>query len=348
MKKNIKVKPIIGSIVVSTTFSQTTPDQMSYSRVDNPTRLDLEKDLANLEKAKFALSFSSGSAAMTAIFLSLKRGNHIVCHEEVYEGTLRLLEKIFKNFGIEFSLINLLNNNSIESSFKKNTKLIWFENITNPTLNTINVSRICRLAKSKKVKVVVDNTFATPFFANPLTDGVDIVVHSLTKYINGHHDVTAGAIMTNDMRLFKKLRFLQITTGVIPSPLDCFLIKRGMETFPLRMKKHQENAKKISVFLKTQKNIKKVSFPGISGMVSFWVKGDLIQTVKFIKKLKIIKIAHSFGGGQSTILHPLSMMTFSFPKERLKKIGINGALVRLSVGLEDSELIIDDLRQALK
>lgn len=347
LKNMINLKPIVDPIVLATTFIQPSPCQEGYGRVDNPTRLILEKRLAELEKARFALVFSSGSAAVATVLSSLKKGDHIICHEETYEGTLRLLEKVFKKFGVGFSLVNLSKEKDIKKCVKKNTRLIWLENITNPTLKTLNVRSISYLVNKSEIKIVVDNTFATPVFNNPLKNGADIVLHSLTKFISGHHDVIAGAVMLNDEKIFKKLKFLQQTMGVIPSAFDCFLIMRGIETLNLRMKKHWKNAKIITRFLSSHSKVEKVSFPGIGGVVSFWIKGDENMTLKFIKKLKIIKTAHSFGGTKSTILHPISMMTFSLKKEKLRKIGITDTLVRLSVGLEKVNDLINDLKKSL-
>jgi len=328
--------PLISPIILSTTMSQLKPEGGGYSRVDNPTRLLLEKKLAKLEKVKFALAFSSGSAAIATILSTLKTGDQIICHQETYEGTLRLLKKVFTKFGIKVKLTDIRKLKSVD----RQTKLIWFENITNPTLEIINVKKICQKLKQEKTLIVVDNTFTTPIFQNPLVEGADIVVHSLTKFIAGHHDVSAGAIMLNNKQIFKQLKFLQHTIGAVPSPFDCFLINRSLETLEIRMKQHQANAQKITNFLKTCNHILKVSFPGFSGIVSFWVKGNQQTTLKFLSRLKHIKIAHSLGGTISTILHPASMMTLSIPIDR--------NLVRLSVGLENSKIIINDLKQALR
>lgn len=329
------LSPIVPLINLSTTMAQKIPEQGGYSRVDNPTRLSLEKELAKLEKAKFALAFSSGSAAIMTILATLKAGDEVICHQEIYEGTLRLLTKVFSKLDVK---VNLTDVNKLKSVGQR-VKIVWLENVTNPTLQIIDVKKICQRLKQKNLLIVVDNTFATPVFQNPLPMGADIVVHSLTKFISGHHDVTAGAIMLNDQKLFKQLKFLQHTVGAVPSPFDCFLIQRSLETLNLRMKQHQKNAQKVTDFLKTSSHVSQVSFPGFSGSVAFWIKGNKQKTLEFLAKLKHIKIAHSLGGTQSTIMHPASMMTLSLP--------INDCLVRLSVGLEDDQIIINDLRQAL-
>lgn len=333
------LNPLIQPIILSTTMAQTIPDQNGYSRVDNPTRLLLEKNLAKLEKAKFALAFSSGSAAIANLLATLKSGDEIICHQELYEGTKRLLHQVFNKFGVKTIFIHLDNLNYLGHSITKKTKLILFENLTNPNLNQIDVEKISRVAKPKSIKIAVDNTFSTPVFQNPLTQGADIVIHSLTKFISGHHDVTAGALMLNDKKLFHQLKFFQHTLGATPSPFDCFLIQRSLETLTLRMKQHQFNAQKVAGFLKTSPQISKVSFPGFSGLVTFWLKGNQFTVLKFLSRLKNIKIAHSFGGTISTIMHPASMMTLSSP--------VNNNLVRLSIGIENHHLIINDLKSAL-
>lgn len=347
MNVNKNLKPIVPPIILSTTFAQNRPAQEGYSRVDNPTRQVLENKLALLEEGKFALAFSSGSAATTTVLTSLKSGDHILCSQDVYEGTLRLLTKVFIKFNLKFNLVNMTKPANIEKSIKKNTKLIWLENLTNPLLKIIDIRKISKIAKRKGIKILVDNTFATPIFQKPLKLGADIVLHSLTKYIGGHHDVTAGAIILNDKKMFKKIKFLQHTIGAIPSPFDCFLILRGIKTLPLRMKKHQENAQKIVNFLKSHPQIEKVSFPGFSGIIAVWIKGDKKRIIRFLKKLKIIKIAHSLGGPETLVQHPVSMMTFSLPKSKIKKMGITDNLIRMSVGLEEIKFIIKDLNQAL-
>lgn len=347
MKINNNLNSIVEPIFLSATFSQKKPSQWGYGRVDNPTRLSLEKELAILEKAKHGLAFSSGSAAVAALFLIFKSGDHILCHEELYEGTMRQLEKVFKKFGLVFDLVNFSDLKKVQQSINKKTKLLFFENITNPTLKVINVKEIAGIAKKNKIKVAVDNTICTPIFQKPLCLGADIVIHSLTKFINGHHDVIAGAIMLNNEKIFKQLKFFQHTIGAVPSPFDCFLMGRGIKTLSLRMKRYKESAEQVSWFLNKHKQVKKISFPGVSGLVSFWLKGDNIETKRFLGRLKHIKIAHSFGGVESTILHPSSMMTFSFSEKKMKELGIANSLLRLSVGLEEIDLIIKDLDQAL-
>ena len=341
---------VIPPIHLSTIFAQKSPGKhtgFEYSRIGNPTREGLEKELAKLEKGKFALSFSSGTAAAATVLASLSSGSHILCSQDVYEGTFRLLQKVFKKFNVSFNFVDLSNIDEVEKSIKPNTKLIWFENLTNPLLKVINVKRIVRIAKKSKVLVLVDNTFATPVFRNPLTDGADIVLHSLTKFIGGHHDVTAGALVVNDQQLFENLNFLQHTIGATPSPFDCFLVLRGIKSLNVRMQQHKKNAKAVAQFLQSSKQIERVVFPGFSGIVSFWVKGSQKKTTQFLEKLKHIKITQSLGGPDTIVQHPRSMMTFSLSSKKLDKLGLTKNLIRMSVGLEEKGLIIKDIKQAI-
>jgi len=342
-----KLKPLVKPITLSTTFVHQEPGQEGYSRVDNPGRICLEQKLAQLEKAKFALTFSSGSAASTSVLALFKAGDHIISGREIYEGNIRLFQKVFEKFKLRFSFVNLCDPEDLKAVIKKKTKLIWLENLINPCLKLIDIGVICQIAQKKGIMVLVDNTISSPVFQNPIIQGADMVIHSLTKYIAGHHDVTAGAVMLNNKKLFKKLKFLQHTIGAVPSPFDCFLIERGVKTLNLRMEKHSQNAKRIAAFLRNNSRVKKVSWPGFSGVINFWLKDDRKKTIAFLKKLRLIKMAHSFGGTETTIMHPLSMMTFSFTMDQLKKMQITDNLVRLSVGLENVDSLIKDLCTAL-
>jgi len=350
MKSNNNFGAIVPPIHLSTIFAQKDPGKhlgFEYSRVGNPTREGLEKELAKLEKGKFALTFSSGTAAAVTVLASLSAGDHVLCSQDVYEGTFRLLQKVFKKFDVSFNFVDLSKVDGLKKSVKPNTKLIWFENLTNPLLKVIDTQEIVKVAKKSKVLVLVDNTFATPIFRNPLLKGADIVLHSLTKFIGGHHDVTAGALIGNDQQLFKNLNFLQHTIGATPSPFDCFLVSRGVKSLSIRMQQHKKNAETVAQFLKTSKRIEKVVFPGFSGIVSFWVKGGQKETVQFLEKLKHIKITQSLGGPNTIVQHPRSMMTFSLSNRKLDKIGISTNLIRMSVGIEDASIIVEDIQQAL-
>ncbi len=351
MRITNNLKTIRFPIIFSTALAQEVPEQGGYGRVDNPTRLALEDKLASLEKAKFALAFSSGSAAAATLLASFKAGDHILASRDIYEGTIRLLEKVFFKLGLKFTLIDLSDPSQLEirlkKSIKRKTRLLWLENPSNPLLKTIDLKTISKIAAKKNIKILVDNTFATPIFQKPLDRGAHIVIHSLTKFINGHHDVTGGAIMLNDKKIFRKLQFLQQTMGAVPSPFDCFLIERGMLTLSLRMRKHQGNARRIARFLRHHNKVIRVNYPGFSGVLVFWLKGDRNNTLAFLKKLKLIKIAHSFGGAETTILHPVTMMGFSLSKSEREEIGITDNFLRLSVGLEDVDEIVKDLKIAL-
>lgn len=332
------MKPINNPIFLSTTFIQKKSSQWGYCRVDDPTRLALEKELAALEKAKHALAFSSGSSAIACIFALFKKGDHILCHREVYEGTHRQLDKIFNRFGIQFDLVDLNNLNEVIKNIKINTKLIFIESITNPNLEIIKINKLKKLTKNK-ILIAVDNTIATPVFKKPLLDGADLVVHSLTKFVGGHHDVLGGAIMLNNKTIFNKLKFIQQTIGFVLSPFDSFLVSKGIKTLEIRMIRHSENASRIFSLLKNHKKVERVIYPGFSGLISFTLKKDL-NSEMFLKKLKFIKIAQSFGGTETTILHPNSMMDlFNFK---------NNNFFRLSVGIENVNEVICDLKIALK
>lgn len=351
MKSGNSFGAIIPPIHLSAIFAQKSPGKhlgFEYSRIGNPTREELEKELAKLEKGKFALAFSSGTAAAATVLASLSAGDHILCSQDVYEGTFRLLQKVFKKFNVSFSFVDLSEVDNLKESIRPDTKLIWFENLTNPLLKVIDTQEVVKIAKKSKALILVDNTFATPIFKNPLWEGADVVLHSLTKFIGGHHDVTAGALIVNNMQLHERLHFLQHTIGATPSPFDCFLVSRGIKTLGIRMKQHKRNAETVSRFLKSCNKIEKVSFPGFSGMVSFWIKGGRREAVGFLEKLKHIKITQSLGGPDTIVQYPRSMITFSVSNRELDKIGITANLIRMSVGLENTSTILEDIKQALK
>lgn len=339
MKNRKNLKPINMPVFLSTTFVQDSPNQWGYSRVDDPTRLALENELADLENAKHGLAFSSGSSAVTCLLMTLSKGDHILCHRDIYEGTQRILERVLSKFGVGSDLVDLNNAEEIKKSIRPSTRMIFFENITNPGLEIVDVTKISKLIKRKDVLIVVDNTICTPVFQKPIIMGADIVVHSLTKFISGSHDVLGGALMTNDESLFDKLKFIQQTLGLVMSPFDCHLVSRGIKTLDLRVKAQTTNARKVFKFLKANKKVVKANFPGVSGMVSFVIDKNL-DARRFLRNLRVIKIAQSFGGVESTILHPNSMMTL------IKPVDLN--FFRLSVGIGDPGELIKDLNDALK
>lgn len=341
---------IVPPIFLSTIFAQETPGVdpgYEYSRVGNPTREETEAEIASLEGARHGLVFSSGSAAAATVLASLSSGDKVLCSQDVYEGTYRLLNSIFRKFNISTEFADFSDFSSIESKMRADTKLVWVESVSNPLLKVADIKSISRVAKKNNALLLVDNTFATPIFSKPLEVGADIVLHSLTKYIGGHHDVTAGALALNNSEIYQNLQFLQFTIGAVASPLDCFLVSRGIKTLDVRMERHQQNARIVNEYLKSFEKIEKVNYPGISGMVSFWVRGGKEKTIRFLQNLEHIKIAHSLGGPETTIQHPRSMMSFTETPDELDKKGVTFNLVRMSVGLENPELIINDISNAI-
>jgi len=330
-----------------------------YGRVGNPTRSILEKSLAALHEAKHACVFSSGSAAITTILATLKEGDHIVCHHAVYEGTIRLMTKLFSKFGVTVTFVDLTKPHLLHRAINNNTKLVWVESPTNPVLELLDIRALSDIAHAKGTLLVMDNTLATPIFQKPLVHGADIVVESLTKGINGHSDAMGGLIATNNEDCFRSIRFLQHTIGAVLSPFDCFLILRGLKTLPLRIQQQEKNAWVIVKWLQKQSVMTHVHFPGLQSkqlhkqmlgagtMVSFAIDPKLVNPSAFLSKLKLITIAHSFGGPETLIQQPTAMMDLSFTKMQLSKLGITERFFRLSVGLENPMDIIKDLNQAL-
>ncbi|HHT9137864.1 MAG TPA: cystathionine gamma-synthase [Candidatus Wunengus sp. YC60] len=357
---------IMTPIFQTSTYVQESPGKhkgYDYSRTHNPTRTALEKNIASLEEGNYGLAFSSGMSAITAITHMLSVGDHIICSDDVYGGTFRLFDKVLKKFNLEFDFIDLTNTQSLEKYRKNNTKLVWLESPSNPLLKLIDIEAIATIAKKHNILVVVDNTFATPFFQKPLKLGADIVMHSTTKYLNGHSDVVGGALVTNDRELYDKLQFLQNAVGAVPSPFDCFLVLRGIKTLAVRMERHEENALKIAQFLENHPKVRRVIYPGLSshpqhelarkqmsgfgGIITFFIKGGLDAARKFLERVKIFSLAESLGGVESLIEHPAIMTHASLPKEVRDKIGISDELIRVSVGIENVDDLIDDLENAL-
>lgn len=334
-----------------------------YSRSDNPTREALEKAIASLENGKYGLAFASGLAAETAVLSILKPGDNIVAADDLYGGTYRLFTKVLSNQGITTTFIDGTNPAAIESAITKNTKLIWLETPTNPLLKLSDIKAISDIATDRDVLLVVDNTFATPYFQNPLDLGADIVVHSTTKYINGHSDVVGGAVILNNYDLYEKIKFYQNAAGGILGPFDSWLTLRGLKTLAVRMERHEFNSRKIAEFLENHPNIEKVNYPGLEshpqhelakrqlkgfgGMISFELNGGIAEVNKFVKNLKIFSLAESLGGVESLISHPAQMTHASLPALERKNRGINDNLIRLSIGIEDVEDLIADLEYAL-
>lgn len=357
---------IMTPIFQTSTYVQESPGKhkgYDYSRTHNPTRTALEKNIASLEEGKYGLAFSSGMSAISTITQMLNAGDHIICSDDVYGGTFRLFDKVLKKFNLEFDFIDLTSLQSLERYIKNTTKLVWLESPSNPLLKLIDIEATARTAKSHGIITVVDNTFATPFFQKPLKLGADIVMHSTTKYLNGHSDVIGGALVMNDQGLYDKLQFLQNAAGGVPGPFDCFLVLRGIKTLAIRMERHAENAIKIAQFLENHSKVRKVLYPGLKshpqhelarkqmtgfgGIVTFFIKGGLEAARRFLERVKIFSLAESLGGVESLIEHPAIMTHASLPKEVREKIGISDELIRVSVGIENVDDLIGDLKQAL-
>lgn len=350
---------VVQPIHTSTIFAMDTPSSsegFQYGRVGNPTREILERTLADLEGGAYAAAFSSGSAALTCVFSTLKSGDHILCHSELYEGTGRILRSVFKNFGIEHSTVDMTSIQNIKKQMRSNTKIMLFETPTNPTLTLLNIKQICQIARNASVLSVVDNTLASPCIQKPLVHGADIVIESLTKIINGHTDAIGGIVATNNAEIFSKIKFLQHTLGAILSPGECSQILRSLKTLTLRQKQQQYTAKMLSSLLKKHHAVDQIFFPGIlkkdrqliqkqmgnspGTILSFTLKSG-IDLGKFLQRLQVVIVAHSFGGVETIIQQPKTMMDLS------KDTKIQKNFFRLSVGLEDPEDLINDIKQAL-
>lgn len=358
---------IMTPVYLTSTYVQEEPGRhkgFDYARTNHPTRAALERNLAALEGAAHGLAFASGMAAETTLIASLAKGDHVVCGRDVYGGTYRLFTKVFENFGVEFTFVNIYDLKELEAALRKNTKLVWLESPSNPLLTVTDLAGAAKLAHAAGAKVVVDNTFATPYLQQPLALGADLVVHSTTKYLGGHSDVVGGAILTNDAAMFERLKFLQNAMGAVPGPLDCFLVLRGTKTLAVRMRQHCENARAVAAYLSEQPDVAQVRWPGLpahpnhevarrqmrdfGGMLSFELKGGTERNVRFTSKTKLFALAESLGGVESLIGHPITMTHASIPKSEREKGGLPDALVRLSIGIEDVEDLIGDLDQAIQ
>jgi cystathionine beta-lyase/cystathionine gamma-synthase len=333
-----------------------------YSRVSNPTRTALEKNIAALESGSEGMAFASGMAAIDAIFRILSPGDHIIVTNNVYGGTYRIAKMVLENFGLQFDFVNTTSIENVVLARKPNTKMIFVETPTNPTMEISDLSAIAKFARAHHLISVVDNTFATPFLQRPIEFGIDVVVHSVTKYLNGHSDMVGGIVVTNHAEIVEKLRFSQKAVGGIMSPFDAWLCLRGTKTLAVRMKQHCASAMEIAEWLSKQKKVVKVNYPGLKnhpqhtlakkqmsgfgGMISFDV-GSLSNAKKFLKRVRLCALAESLGGVETLISHPASMTHASVPKSERIKNGVTDGLVRISVGIEDVEDILADLQQAL-
>lgn len=366
------IDPAYGSVMPpiyqTSTYKQSSPGEhqgYEYSRSANPTRTALEKAIASLENGKHGLAFGSGLAAIDAVMKLFKPGDEVISTSDLYGGTYRLFDRIFKNFGIKFHFIGMSNTDDIESYINANTKMIWTETPTNPMMNIIDIEGVAEISKKHNLKLVVDNTFATAYLQKPLDLGADIVMHSATKYLGGHSDVVMGTLAVKDDELAEKLYFIQNASGGIAGPMDSFLVLRGLKTLHVRMQRHCENGQAVAEYLAQHPKVDKVYWPGFEthpnhdiakkqmkdfgGMVSFTTKGNKkADAVRFVENLKVFTLAESLGGVESLAGHPASMTHASIPKEEREKTGVVDSLIRLSVGIEDEDDLIADLKQALE
>lgn len=358
---------IMTPIYQTSTFWQESPGKhkgYAYARGKNPTRTALENCIAALENGKYGLCFSSGMGATDAVIKLLQPGDEVITGNDLYGGTYRMFTKVFAKFGIKFHFIDLDDANNINNFINANTKLIWIETPTNPTMKIVDIAACAAIAQKNNLILAVDNTFASPYLQNPLDLGAHIVMHSVTKYLGGHSDVIMGALITNDDKLHEQLAFIHNSCGATPGPQDSFLVLRGIKTLHLRMKAHCENGRAIAAFLRNHPKIEYVYWPGFEdhpnyavakkqmrdfgGMISIVLKGaDLKETFRIASSFKVFSLAESLGGVESLINHPATMTHASIPKEEREKAGVVDNLLRLSVGVEDLEDLMDDLKQVL-
>jgi cystathionine beta-lyase/cystathionine gamma-synthase len=364
-------EPVTGAIMTpifqTSTYVQAAPAEhkgYEYARSQNPTRTALEKTLAEIEHGRFGLAFSSGVAATDAVIKLLAPGDEVVCASDMYGGTYRLFTKVFEKFGIRFIAVDTTVAENVQKAITPKTRLIWIETPTNPLMNITDIATVSAIAKKAGALLCVDNTFASPYLQHPLDLGADIVMHSATKYLGGHSDVIQGCLMLNDEALREKLYFIQKSCGAVPGPMDCFLVLRGIKTLAVRMRAHCENGRAVAHWLKENPKVGKVYWPGFSdhpghgiaaaqmrdfgGMISFELKDNSTEAAKKVLTSTVLfSLAESLGGVESLINHPATMTHASIPREERLKNGLSDSLIRLSVGIEDAEDLIDDLRQAI-
>lgn len=354
-------------VYMTSTYVQESPgvfkDDYDYSRSANPTRKALEANLASLEGGRHGLCFASGLAALDCVLHTMSAGDHVLLCDDVYGGTFRLIDKVFRRHGMDVSRADMTDLAQVEAAVTDKTKLIWMETPTNPTLKIIDIKGTSELAKARGALLVVDNTFATPYLQNPLSLGADVAMHSSTKYLGGHSDVVGGALVTSDDELAQRLRFLQNSVGAVPGPMDCFMLLRSTKTLHVRMDRHCENAMKVARFLEGHDKVESVIYPGLEhhpqyavarsqmrkpgGMVTAIIAGGLDAARRFLERTHVFSLAESLGGVESLIEHPAIMTHASVPAETRKQLGIDDGLVRLSVGIEDPEDLVRDLERAL-
>jgi cysteine-S-conjugate beta-lyase len=358
---------IMTPIYQTSTYVQAAPGVnkgFEYARSQNPTRKALEEALAIIENGQFGLAFSSGVAATDAVIKLLNPGDEVIAANDMYGGTYRLFTKVFEKYGIRFIYVDTTDTNNIQAAVTSNTKLIWIETPTNPLMNITDIEAVSKISKAAGAWLCVDNTFASPYLQNPLDLGADIVMHSSTKYLGGHSDVIQGALVMNDATLREQLYFIQKSCGAVPGPMDCFLVLRGIKTLHVRMKQHCENGEKIAAYLRSNAKVQRVywcgfedhhnfdiarkQMRGFGGMMSFTLKDDTIDAAtKVLSSTKLFSLAESLGGVESLINHPASMTHASIPREERVKNGLGDGLIRLSVGIEDADDLVEDLKQAI-
>lgn len=361
--------PVTGAIIPpvyqTSTYVQEGPGEhkgYEYSRSQNPTREALEANIAALEGASYGVAFASGCAAAATLMHLFEAGSHVVCADDVYGGTYRLFDKVFQRSGLDFSFVDLTEEGALAAAIRPETRALWIETPTNPLLKIIDLHLSAEIAHAKGLCVICDNTFATPVFQNPLALGCDVVMHSTTKFLNGHSDVVGGVACTNDEDLAERLRFLQNAMGAIPGPWDSWLVLRGTKTLPMRMRAHDAHGRRVAAMLAERSDIGKIHYPGLpshpqhelasrqmtgfGGMISFVLEGGLARARAFLKALKVFALAESLGGVESLAEHPAIMTHASVPQDVRAALGIDDGLVRLSVGVEDIDDLVEDLNQA--
>ncbi len=358
---------IMTPIFQTSTYVQESPGVhkgFEYARTQNPTRSALEANLAALENAQYAYSFGSGLAAIDAILKTMSPGDELISTNDLYGGTYRLFVRVYEKFGLKFKFVNMTDLAELEAAISPATRMIWIETPTNPMLNIVDIEGVCKMAKAKGIQTCVDNTFASPYLQNPIDLGADMVMHSATKYLGGHSDVVHGCVITNDKAIADQIKFIQNASGAVPGPQDCFLLLRGIKTLHLRVQRACDNARVIAEWLKTQPAVDKIYYPGFSnhpghelakrqmrdfgGMVSFTLKNDTAEAASAVlSKTHLFACAESLGGVESLIGHPATMTHASIPREERLKVGLTDSLIRLSVGIEDVDDLIADLKAAL-
>ncbi len=366
----VRPEPVTGAIMTpifaTSTYAQ--PELgvntgYEYARVSNPTRTALEESLAALEGAAHGLCFASGMAAVSTLMGLFSKGDHLVVSENTYGGVYRVFELVFRNFGLEFTWVKSSDLKEVEAAFRPNTKMLYLETPTNPMMEVTDIAGAAAIAKARGALTAVDNTFMTPYFQRPLEHGADLVLHSTTKYLNGHSDSVGGALLTSDAKVVERLRLLQKSIGAILSPFDAFLVLRGLKTLGVRMRQHEQNGNAVAALLSAHPKVRRVHYPGLpdapghaiharqakgfGAMVAFDL-GGLEEARRFLNALEVFTLAESLGGVESLACHPASMTHAAVPEERRNAMGIGPGLVRLSVGIEDERDLLDDLSQALE